>query len=284
MPQPVLRGARRFGSAVKRWLRPSREHAAWQHACRLAETVPRFTPGQIELDGYDIAYADLLTLCPQWHDMFVERTLNFESRSATPRILDCGANIGLASLYFKSRYPQARITAYEADPALASICRRNLASNRAGDVDVEAVAVWTRAGVVSFQQEGADSGAIAGTSAGLAGKDVPVPAIRLRDVIARERIELLKMDIEGAEAPVLADCRDALGNVQAMILEVHEFDPHRRTTPQILGLLEQAGFRVGMSDIVPLPWRDTTRAASPFPRSPAVWAVTVRAWRDDAHA
>jgi FkbM family methyltransferase len=280
MPQPVLRGARRVGSAVKRWLRPSREQAAWQHACRIAETVPRFTPGQIVLDGYDIAYADLLTLCPQWHDMFVERTLRFESRTPTPRILDCGANVGLASLYFRSLYPQARITAYEADPVLASLCRRNLAANRAGDVDVEAVAVWTHEGVVSFRQEGADSGAVEGTSAGLTAKAITVPSIRLRDVIARDRFDLIKMDIEGAEVPVLADCSSAIDTVQAIILDVHEFDPQRRRTPEILGLLERAGFRVSMSNVVPLPWRSHRTAESPFPGASDVWVATVHAWRN----
>lgn len=281
MRLPLLRRARRAGSAVKRWILPSRELAAWHYACRIADTVPRYTPGEIVLDGYHLAYADLLTLCPQWRDMFIDGALRFTSTSESPRILDCGANVGLASLYFKYLYPQARITAYEADPVLAALCRRNLMSNRAGDVDVEAAAVWTHEGAVSFQQEGADSGAIAGTSAGLAAKAVTVPSIRFRDVIAHDRIDLIKMDIEGAEVPVLADCQGALGNVHAMILDVHEFDPRHRRTPEVFGLLERAGFRISMSDVVPLPWRTAAQVVSPFPHNSGAWAVTVRAWRDD---
>jgi FkbM family methyltransferase len=279
--QPLLRRARRASAALKQWLFPSRELAAWHHACRIADTVPRYTPGEIVLDGYHLAYADLLTLCPQWRDMFVDGALRFRSTSDRPRILDCGANVGLASLYFKRLYPQARITAYEADPALAAVCRRNLTSNGAGDVDVVPVAVWTHEGVVSFQQEGADSGAIEGTSVGLAAGAMTVPSMRLRDVIARDRIDLMKMDIEGAEVQVLTDCLGALGAVHAMILDVHEFDPRHRRTPEILGLLERAGFRVSMSNVVPLPWRNKARVASPFPEHSDIWAVTVRAWRDE---
>jgi hypothetical protein len=107
-----------------------------------------------------------------------------------------------------------------------------------------------------------------------------VPSIRLRDVIARNRIDLLKMDIEGAEVTVLTDCLTALDNVRAMILEVHEFDPRHRRTPEVFDLLERAGFRVSMSNVVPLPWRSTAPVASPFPDNSDTWAVTVRAWRD----
>jgi len=282
--QPLLRRARRAGAALRRWLFPPRELAAWHHACEIADTVPRYTPGEIVLDGYSLAYADLLTLCPQWRDMFVDGALRFRSTSESPRILDCGANVGLASLYFKRLYPEARITAYEADPSLAALCRRNLTRNGASDVEVMPVAVWTHEGVVSFQQEGADSGAIEGTSVGLAAKAMTVPSIRLRDVIARDRIDLMKMDIEGAEVPVLTDCLSALGAVRAMILDVHEFDPRHRRTAEILGLLEQAGFRVSMSNVVPLPWRSRAPVASPFPENSDIWVVTVRAWRDQPMA
>jgi len=278
--QPLLRRARGAGAAFKRWLFPPRELAAWHYACRVAAAVPRHTPGEIVLDGYRLAYADLLTLCPQWRDIFVDGALRFTSASNRPRILDCGANIGLAALYFKHLYPQARITAYEADPALAALCRRNLTSNGAGDVDVDAVAVWAHEGSVSFQKEGADSGAIEGTSVGLAAETMTVPSIRLRDVIARNPIDLLKMDIEGAEVTVLTDCLTALDNVHAMILDVHEFDPRHRRTPEVFDLLERAGFRVSMSNVVPLPWRSTAPVASPFPDNSDTWAVTVRAWRD----
>ncbi len=41
-------------------------------------------------------------------------------------ILDAGANIGLASLYFLRRYPKAKIMAVEPDSANFELCRKNL--------------------------------------------------------------------------------------------------------------------------------------------------------------
>jgi FkbM family methyltransferase len=277
MSSTIVRGLRQAASQAKRQLFPSPELAAWRHVCRVAEDVPRYTPGEIALGDYHIAYADLLTLCPQWHDIFVACSLRFASSSDRPRVLDCGANLGLASLYFKRLYPDARITAYEADPALADLCRRNLAENGAGDVAVETAAVWTSTGTVRFQREGADSGAIEGASAGLTAPSAAVASVRLRDLL-QEPIDLLKLDIEGAERAVLEDCADGLGHVRAMILDLHEFDPEHRQTSRVLDLVRDAGFRFSLGDLSPLPWRDGG-APSPFPGAAAAWAVTVRAWR-----
>jgi hypothetical protein len=45
----TLRSVRRTAGAAKRWLAPGSDVAAWRHACRLSETTPRFTPGEIQL-------------------------------------------------------------------------------------------------------------------------------------------------------------------------------------------------------------------------------------------
>ena len=278
----MWRRLRRGAGAAKRWLSPTAETAAWHHACGLAGRTPRYTLGRIDLAGYSIRYADLLTLCPQWHDIFVRGSLDFRARSDAPRILDCGANIGLATLYFKRRYPTARITAFEADPALADLLEMNVRENGAGEVDVVRAAVWTEAGQVQFRTEGADSGAIDGVSAGLDGRLVTVPSVRLADVIAREPVDLLKLDIEGAEAAVLADCAHVLPNVSAMVIDLHEFDARRRQAPGVLEQLSHGGFTYAVSELIRLPWRPAAQdahAASPFPEPALCWAMTVHAWR-----
>lgn len=246
----------------------------------MAESTPRRTPGTIGLLGYRIRYADLLTLCPQWHDLFVRETYKFRADGDALRIVDGGANVGLASLYFKRLYPKARVTAYEADPALAALLRENLSANGAADVEVVAAALWTKSGAVPFQCEGADSGAVNGVSAGLAGEVRPVPALRLRDLLEIERVDLLKLDVEGAEAALLEDCRDRLDNVSALLMELHEFDPAVRRTPDVLRLLSDAGFVYALEELVSLPERDSGgKERSPFPGASRTWAVLVKAWR-----
>jgi FkbM family methyltransferase len=272
-----------MAGAAKRRLFESPECQAWRRAARISEQTPRFTAGTIQMMDYDLRYADLLTFCPQWKDIFIDRSVTFHTSHAAPRIFDCGANVGLASLFYKRLYPDARISAFEADPALAAILRENLTRNDAADVDVQPAAVWTANGTVTFRSEGADSGTIESLAGEMAGRSMEVSAVRLADWLAREPepVDMLKLDIEGAEVSVLNDCHEQLHKVRALLLEIHEFDPERRHSPQILQLLDRAGFRYAVTHVIPLHWRDRhATARSPFPHRSAVFMQSVSAWRE----
>lgn len=275
-----MKRARRTLGAIRRRIFESPEKAAWRTACQQAEVTARFTPGQIRLMDLDVRYADLLTLCPQWDDLFVKRTLAFTTTSPAPRILDCGANIGLASLFFLRAYPQARITAFEADPALFDILNANLDANDAASVETRHAALWTSTGTVTFHCEGSDSGMVATLPGAVAGDARTVPSLRLRDVIGEGPVDLLKLDIEGAEDVVLADCEPVLHRVKAIVMDLHEFDPAARQAPRVLERLARHGFHYSIDELVPLPAREPKAAAgTPFPGKAMQWAMTVRAWR-----
>ncbi len=87
-----LRLARRGAGAMYRQLFPTPEVAAWRHAEDRARTVPRFTRGSIRMLDYELQYSDLLSFCPQWHDIFIDGSLEYRGDPAAPRILDCGGN------------------------------------------------------------------------------------------------------------------------------------------------------------------------------------------------
>ena len=276
----VPRRVRTAVGLLRRWWSPPPAEAAWRRACRAAEGAPRRAAGRIRLLDYDVDYPDLVSLCPQWESIFVRGALDFESRDPAPRILDCGANVGLATLYFKRRYPRARISAYEADPAICALLADNLRKNGAGDVEVVNAAVWVAGGTVIFRCEGSDSGAVDGLADDLPGPRQAVPSVRLRDLLAREPVDLLKLDIEGAEAAVLEDCADVLGRVGALVAELHEFDPGRRRMAGVLDLLGRAGFDYALDDLTPASWREPAApAGTPFARRPLGWVCLVRAWR-----
>lgn len=286
MSAPVTRAfrdARRFAGAVRRQLFPTPEIAAWRDAGQMARTMPRHTPGRIRMMEYDLQFVDLSSVCPQWHDIFVAGSLEFETGSRSPRILDCGANIGLASLFFKHRYPAARITAYEPDPDLFEVLKANLAANGAGNVEVTNAAVWTTNRGVTFRCEGTDSGMIDGLPGVVPGTPRAVPSLRLRDIITAEPIDLLKLDVEGAEDVVLADCEPVLDRVRAIVMDVHEFDPTARQTSRVLDRLDRCGFVYAADDLVTQPWRRPVAPDnSPFPGKALVWTVTIRAWRAES--
>lgn len=274
----VLTHFRRFARDVRHDIWPTPEHAVLRELERRAMHEPRRAGGQIAVAPYRFDYADAMSTWPQWDDIFVHQSLDFGCDAPAPRIVDCGANIGLASIYFKRRYPQAKVTAFEPDPQLASICRGNLAVNSGtGQVEVKEAAVWTADGTVEFICEGTDSGAIASLDEPVQGPVARVPSVRLRDWLD-EPVDLLKLDVEGAELPVLDDCRDRLCNVRALCVELHESNPRRRQTGSMFDLLTAVGFVFDVRALTPLPWRSSP-VQSPFTNPSLSWVVTVRAWR-----
>ncbi|MBK9174775.1 MAG: FkbM family methyltransferase, partial [Flavobacteriales bacterium] len=71
-----------------------------------------------------------------------------------------------------------------------------------------------------------------------------VPSVKLRDVlISNGTVDLLKVDIEGAETEVLLDCGDALGGVQRLYVEYHSFRNRPQRLHELLALLAAQGFR-----------------------------------------
>src|SRR5258705_3362437 len=157
----VMSRVRRVARGIQRELWRSPERTMLHRLEREVQRKPRYTAGRVAVGPYRIEYADACSVWPQWEDTLLRESLAFATDLPTPPILDCGANVGIASLYFKRRYPRAKITAFEAGASLAAICRRNVDANAAGAVDVHASAVWTAAGEIEFISEGSDSGAIA---------------------------------------------------------------------------------------------------------------------------
>ena len=233
---------------------------------------PRRTPGRLMIDGKALKYADLHSFYYQTRQIFGEFVYDFDAGTDAPSILDCGAHIGLASLFFKELYPMARIRAYEADATVAGLCAYNM-GEFGHDVSVTAAAVWTHCKGVAFAASMDDAGHVA------AGGNVRVPTVRLRDEIGDGPVDLLKLDIEGAEFTVLADCGDALRNVRRMIAEVHGFRPEEGRVGDFLSLLEAQGFRYGFADLQQAKWY-TPAERPPFSvLATDKYIFTVYAWR-----
>ncbi len=156
----------------------------------------------------------------------------------------------------------------------------NLQSNGAADVEVVQAAVGTGSGTVRFHPDGADGGAVASTPVTAATPAIDVPAVRLRDILERERIDLLKLDIEGAEADVLDDCAPQLHRVTALHVEVHEFDPVHRRSPRLFALLERLGFSCAVTHVTPV--SNGSIAGGPFPQRSPRYVLAAAAWRTNA--
>ena len=182
---------------------------------------------------------DGLSFAWQYKEIFTDEFYRFETTEIAPVIYDCGANIGMSIAYFRQQHPNARIVAFEADPGVGGILADNLKTNDIHNVELINKAVWINSDGVDFGAGEADAGSMFSSE----GRQ-RVPSIRLRDYLLREpRIDMVKIDIEGAEADVLTDCHDALTNVQNLFIEYHSYFGHPQALAGILALLETNGFR-----------------------------------------
>ena len=92
--------------------------------------LPRFQPGTVRIGSWRLTFADAASFLSAYNSIFVESCYDFIStRVDKPHILDCGANIGLGTLFFKQRYPDSTVIAYEADPQIFQILKKNVADN-----------------------------------------------------------------------------------------------------------------------------------------------------------
>jgi FkbM family methyltransferase len=172
---------------------------------------------------------------------FRDQVYRFSACPDRPLIIDCGAHIGVSVACWKTLYPHARVVAFEADPINFDLLQRNCGHLK--DVELVRAAVWDREGLVLFAAKGGEMGHLADFAHADSGVVKRVPAVRLGKFLDGH-VDLLKMDIEGAEIDVLKDCAGQLDDVDRIFLEYHSFIGRDQMLAQTIGILEAAGFRL----------------------------------------
>ncbi|WP_437274526.1 FkbM family methyltransferase [Sorangium sp. So ce375] len=163
-----------------------------------------------------------------FEQVFIQEDYAFDVRTAPTTIVDAGANIGLASLYFANRFPGSRIIAIEPEDGNFELLERNVAPYK--NITPVHGALWhenkkinlvdPHLGEWGFMTQSADD---AGEKLGETRHEVQGMTI---DAIMKdhgiEHIDILKMDIEGAEREIFSGPSPWLGKVDALIVELHE--------------------------------------------------------------
>jgi FkbM family methyltransferase len=159
-----------------------------------------------------------------FYEIFFEKAyaipLPFDRKQAV--IVDAGANIGMAGLYFSLAYSNARVYCIEPDAGNLQVLRKNLASFLStGSVVLIEAALHETDGEVNLGGKGwSYNRAVVPSVNGT----VSVPAISPGSLIRHwqiERIDLLKVDIEGAEEGIFRGDIGWLDRVDMILIEVH---------------------------------------------------------------
>ena len=192
------------------------------------------------IDPEDRIMAPQMVVYRQW-----ERPLSqWVTQTVTPDtvFVDVGANFGYFTVLAASRIGQSgrgRVIAFEPNPRLADLLRRNLQINWSmAPVDFHAEAVTAQAGTVQLHVPAGASANASLTRIPGEGEAVAVDAVRLDDVVAADiAVDVLKIDVEGHEAGVLAGAQGVIARSPAIRI-VMEWSPKQmrqaRVDPQTI--------------------------------------------------
>lgn len=144
------------------------------------------------------------------------------------RIIDAGSNVGLTSLYLKSLFPSAHIAALEPEPVNFQLLSRCVTNNGLENVTLFNQGLWSHDTRLvenrNFRDGEAWSFALT-ESEGQTDDGIPVTSLgTLLKSTGWERVDLLKIDIEGAEAALLRDrsfLETVRDKVSLLCIEVH---------------------------------------------------------------
>lgn len=180
-------------------------------------------------------------------EIFTHHCYYFETEAPSPYIIDAGAHIGLATLYFKKLYPTATVIAIEPHPKNFELLQRNVLENNLTGVTLVNAALASESGYkqlhadTEFEWHSTVSIFPGAWNATQKTEPLLVQAEPLQKFLTR-RVDLLKMDIEGAEMEVLQAARKQLPQVKKIICEYHPSSKQQLRLEECLKSFKETGF------------------------------------------
>lgn len=178
----------------------------------------------------------LLIVCPNiagarvpLYELFAEDAYRIADLTAGLRpdlvVLDVGAQVGCVSTAIAQASPEATVHAFEASPPTAEFLKRNISANGFDDrVHGHHIALSDHHGTLRFASSTLGSGLNGMTSPEDPTNVVDVPCVTFGDAvtIAGGRVDVVKMDVEGAEYPIVLESRpEDWSSVQRVVMEFH---------------------------------------------------------------
>ena len=206
---------------------------------------------QVKVGRFDVTGFSISSLAYLHREIFVDLQYYFMAARPDPFIVDGGSNIGMSVLFFKALYPDARVLSFEPAQPAYRLLLRNIEQNGLAGIEVHRAALGRVTGEVQFFEDPEDPSTFRmstrpGRIEGTAGS---VPQRRLSELLDAD-IDLLKLDVEGAEDDVLADLVESgvISRIGQLVVEYHHhLDPERDFLGAFLERLREQGFRYQVS-------------------------------------
>ncbi|MDF2190018.1 FkbM family methyltransferase [Paraflavitalea sp. CAU 1676] len=217
---------------------------AWHSANSTTPTADPAVEYQFRLRGHSRSvglrtYAgDLTIFYDIWWRKIYDLPESLVHSSST--IIDLGAHVGMTSLYFSLQFPQATIYAVEADAHNYELLCKNLSPEiENGRLTPLLAAIHENNSPVYLQK----SQFSYNTQVSSLPTAHPIPGLTLDQLIADHgltRIDILKIDIEGAEAFLLQSSQQWLSITRHILIELHS----EALVNRFIEMATLAGFRI----------------------------------------
>ena len=143
------------------------------------------------------------------------------------QIIDCGANIGLASVYFHHHFPGANFLAIEPFKANSDVAKLNFEAVKLNNVLLLEGGVWNKDTALGISREFRDKKEWSVNLVEINGTTDTVQGYSLSRIVQalNGEVDILKIDIEGAEKELFENDEYAclfLKKVKCIALEIHD--------------------------------------------------------------
>ena len=159
--------------------------------------------------------------------VFIYSECNLNVKTPPKTIVDAGANIGLVSIYYANKFPEAKIVAIEPEESNFDILERNTAPYK--NIHLIQGALWHENTDIDLVDPGLDKWGFMtfdsddyDTEKKFCHSVKGITMDRIMEIHNLDSIDILKMDIEGAEREVFQDPSSWIRKVDALIVELHE--------------------------------------------------------------
>lgn len=160
-----------------------------------------------------------------FEQIFIGREYDLPIGEMTPKfIIDGGANVGCASVFFAQRFPHAAIWAFEPEGSNYDILERN--GKRFSNITTMKAAIWSSDTHVEIENPSDEKWAFRVQQASM-GATSRVQALSIPSILklaGEDRVDILKLDIEGAERELFGrGSAQWIDRVGVIIIELHDW-------------------------------------------------------------
>ncbi len=158
-----------------------------------------------------------------FYQMFLSKSYNIGIDNSPKVIIDCGANIGLSTVFFKNKFPDAQIIAIEPEKSNFDMLKKN--TKFYTNIHCLHNGIWNKSTNLSIEDDNLGHWGFTVTEVDFENENT-ISAISINDIMIEfniKQIDILKIDIEGSEKELFEkDFENWLSITKVLIIELHD--------------------------------------------------------------